>query len=93
MTKLKTLKDLGTFGDFAICGCGEEVTLEGVPRDELKQEAIKWFKLKGDEILKLRRGELAYKESKTQSIASRIGQRKFIKHFFNITEGDLNGNI
>ena len=44
MSELKTLKDIGTPGDFVICGCGEEVVLEGVPREELKQEAIKHIK-------------------------------------------------
>jgi len=99
MTDLKTLKDLTrpycatehdspeagcyqtTLPDGSITTCNGSVTGEFV-RAQFKKEAIKWIK------------ELE-KESKNTTPENQFhifGKIKWIKHFFNITDKDLNAS-
>lgn len=90
--KLKTLNDLG------VCGCCEVEDQQeyGCMKPELREEAIKWLKeLKRvgelhskDNFCKEKVGELElclydYEEDEFTPV------KKFIKHFFEITEEDL----
>ncbi len=86
MTELKTLKDLEN-NDWIDCPEG----FSFVDIDELKAEAVKWMrefevltKTKEDYIYECLTGnKITYSEEGKQSI------KKFIKHFFNLTEEDL----
>ena len=74
--KLKTLKDInGTYGRTKF---GKEKKV-WVDFEELKAEAIKWVK----DI----RNSVPSTSKKKEDI--RCFSESFIKHFFNITEGDL----
>jgi len=74
MTTLKTLKDF----EFIYGACGESgSTTTGMTGiDEVKQEAIKWIKALNN-------------CSGFDGSYDNIAIKKWIKHFFNITEEDL----
>jgi len=89
--KLKTLKEMETFHfgiDGHICPVcnlnqgGHELNYcdcDGVEINKLRQEAIKWLKLSDYDLY-----ELGFdKSDNTDDL------RKWIKHFFNITEEEL----
>jgi len=78
MDELKTLKDIAT----AFVNGKNEI--RGVREDELKKEAIKWIKSIMDDDASWV-SQISYKNLKSQQYA----QIDWIKHFFNITELEL----
>jgi len=91
MSELKTLKDIGIWlRDYDITdilnrvNMGEEGVDYVVPVNNLKAEAMKWIKLR-DEIIKAKKGIEDINQIETELIFA----IPWIKHFFNITEQDL----
>lgn len=82
--KLKTVKDLRSIAD-------DETELI-VPQDELKQAAIEWVKELDSELVTISNG-LAITEEGYEYYdikkANKSALILWIKHFFNIIEGDL----
>ena len=75
MTELKTLKDLLNEKRF---DADKDIKLDAILLSDLKQEAIKWYKISFKEI--------AFDERRHQQLS---GMREFIRDFFNLTEEDL----
>ena len=84
MNKLKTLKDLrfdfeyGDQGSLILNETGTDVMAE-----DLRQEAIKWCKYN------LKMSETYYLKGEIENVVRTMAVDSWIKHFFNITEGDL----
>lgn len=80
MTELKTLKDFETYGYLG----------NGIDKDDLKQEAIKWIKELENEIKKDDSRLPLWKFSGYDAEGYHSDLIiKWIKHFFNITEEEL----
>ena len=75
--ELKTLKDIEKMGANAL-----KLNAVFVEVEELKAEAVKWVK----EIRNQKKPKnMEFREWRS----SNYGAEEFIKHFFNLTEGDL----
>lgn len=79
MTELKTLKDF----DLNTCDENGYGRPEDSVKDELRQEAIKWCKYN------LKMSETYYLKGEIENVVRTMAVDSWIKHFFNITEGDL----
>jgi len=77
MTELKTLKDIQIIGPD---GVEDSEYVKGL----LRAEAVKWIKLK-DEMIKAKKGIEDINQIETELIFA----IPWIKHFFNLTEADL----
>lgn len=85
---LKTLKDIES--DPIVDGY--DFQIKQIPYDKLKAEAIKWIKILNSEIVQFNKsasfGDVVIKVNYEQ-IMIRQYKIEFIKHFFNISEEDL----
>ena len=76
MTELKTMKDLEAFHCNGCEGCGND----GINKNHLKQEAIKWIRYTQEHIKPT---------SDPIFIHKNLAIISWIKYFLNITEEDL----
>ena len=88
--KLKTLKDFRT-RSVMVFNCPDETDYDIIEADNLKQEAIKW--IKEFDRLPLPINELEHQKFLNNFVFNNdthYAIKDWIKHFFNITEEDLN---